>query len=91
MLILFDQSTLVPIRPFLTRLETQSGVKPPHSKSRNNLPANVVLGFETEAVAKIAAGSSRKRRQGALAKKAAPRRRTPKRANLNPLIWSAAA
>src|SRR5260370_40543748 len=64
MLVLFDQVTPVP-----QRRKRHRGAA---LQSRNSLPANAVLGFETEADAKTAAGSSRKRKQEALTKNAAP-------------------
>src|SRR5260370_15259342 len=80
MLVLFDQSTPVPIRPFLRehKVETTSQRTPCLSSRPKPTPRQRL-------------GSSRKRKQEALTKKAAPRRRTPKRAIPHPLIWSAAA
>src|SRR5260370_9131398 len=64
MLVLVEQ-----VRPVPQRRKGHRGAA---LQSRNSLPANAVLGFETEADAKTAAGSSRKRKQEALTKKAAP-------------------
>src|SRR6266705_462854 len=67
MLILFDHGTPVPIRPFLRehKAETTSQRTP-------------CLGSRPKPTPRQGPGSSRKRKQEALTKKAAPRRRTPK-------------